>query len=212
MIIWGSKGEAVVLDAHEHKHCPTCEKERKFLLQLQYKVSHIWYIFKWVSSKQYVRVCEICLRGDRLVAKSVEERFGKPPIPFMSRWSWVFLAALVAGIGVFGSIESSNRSSQVQMFAAAPAKNDIYVLNISSLMKAPESSYMYGVLRVKSVDGNNIEFDAPRVTYNKVTGATKDVDGGKVARPDYFDGSLVLSKADITRLQNEGAIHSIERN
>ena len=212
MIVWGSKGEVAVLEAEEHKHCPVCEKERKFLVQLHYKVSHIWYIFKWISAKQYVKVCEVCQRGEKLVTKAVEQRLGKPPIPFMSQWGWAFLLALVVVIGVFGSIESSQRSSRVQALVAAPMKNDIYVADLASLLKSPESSTMYGVLRVRSVDGNNIEFDAPRVTYNKLKGATRDLSGGKVTSPDYFEGSVVFTKEEIERLQKTGHIHSIDRN
>ncbi len=212
MIVWGSKQEVAVLGANEHKHCPVCERERAFLVQLHYKVRHIWYIFKWVSSKQYVKVCEVCQRGETLATKAVEEALGKPPIPFMSRWGWVFLVALIAGIGVYGSIESSNRAGLVHALSAAPRQHDVYVVNVASLLKSPDSSRMFGLLRVKSVNGNNIEFDTPRVTYNKVTGATKDLGNGKAATPDYFEGALVLTREDISRLEKEGAIHSIERH
>lgn len=212
MIVWGSKVEVAVLDVNEHKHCPTCERERAFLVQLHYKVSHIWYVFKWVSSKQYVKVCEVCQRGETLATKAVEETFGKPPIPFMARWGWVFLVALIVGIGVYGSVESSNRAGQVQALSVAPRQNDVYVVNVASLMKSPDSSRMYGLLRVKSVNGDNIEFETPRVTYNKVTGATRDLANGKTATPEYFEGALVLTRDDISRLEKDGAIHSIERN
>lgn len=212
MLVWGSKGEVEVLEAQEHKHCPICEKERTFLVQLHYKVSHIWYIFKWVSEKQYVKVCEICMRGEKLATKAVEEKLGKPPIPFMSRWGWAFLVALIVGLGVFGSIENSNRSQHVQQLVANPMKSDIYVADLASLMKSPDAAVMYAVLRVKSVNGNDIEFDAPRVTYNKLKGAQKDLSGGKVAAPDYFEGTIVFSKDEIALLQKGGHIYSIDRN
>lgn len=212
MIVWGSKGEVEVLQAQEHKHCPVCEKERTFLVQLHYKVSHIWYLFKWVSEKQYVKVCEICQRGEKLATKAVEDELGKPPIPFMSRWGWVFLVALIGVIAVFGSIADSNRSGHVQQLVASPMKSDIYVVDLASLMKSPDARVMYGVLRVKSVNGNDIEFDAPRVTYNKSKGAVKDLSSGKVSSPDYFDGTIVFSKDEIARLQNAGHIYSIDRN
>ncbi len=212
MIVWGSKGEVSVLEAHEHKHCPVCEKERTFLVQLHYKVHHIWYLFKWVTSKQYVKVCEVCQRGEKLATKAVEETLGKPAIPFMSRWSWAFLVAVIVGIGVFGSIADSNRSTQVQTLVATPMKNDIYIANVASLLKSPESSSMYGVLRVRNVDGDKIEFDAPRVTYNKLKGVTKDMSSGKASASDYFEGTIVFTKDEIAGLQKAGNIHSIERH
>ena len=213
MIVWGSKGEAVDLGAQESKHCPTCEKERPFHLLLQYKVRHIWYIFKWVSEKQYTLVCEVCHRGEKLVSKAVEAKLQKSPIPFMSRWSWVFLVAAIGCIVLFGAIESTNRSSRTEALLASPKKNDVYVVNVSSLLKSPDSSYMYGLLRVRDISGDQIEFDIPNVMYNKSSGATKDLRNGKSSQPKYFAPTpIVLSREDISRLQQSGAIYSIERD
>jgi hypothetical protein len=213
MLVWGSKGEVADLGPQHSQHCPTCEKERAFKLMLQYKVRHIWYVFKWVTDKQYAVVCEVCQRGQQLVAKTVEEKLGKSPIPFSSRWSWAFLVAIVAGVFVFGAVENGKRDDRTQALMAAPMASDMYVLNVASLLKSPESSYMYGVMRVRSVKGDLVEFDAPSVTYNKVSGATKDVRSGKAAGAGYFVPSpVVLSRGDIVDLQRKGAIHSIERD
>ncbi len=212
MIVWGSKGEVSVLDAHEHKHCPVCEKERTFLVQLHYKVNHIWYLFKWVTSKQYVKVCEVCQRGEKLATNAVEEKFGKPAIPFMARWGWAFLVALIVGFVVFAQIDGANRSKEVAALLANPMKRDIYVADVASLIKSPDARVMYGVLRVKNVDGNNIEFDAPRVTYNKLKGALKDVSSGEVISSGYYEGTIVFTKEELARLQKAGDIYSIERH
>ena len=212
MIVWGSKGEVSVLEAHEHKHCPVCEKERTFLVQLHYKVNHIWYLFKWVTSKQYVKVCEVCQRGEKLATSAVEEKFGKPAIPFMVRWGWAFLVALIVGFVVFAQIDGANRSKEVAALLANPMKRDIYVADVASLIKSPDARVMYGVLRVKNVDGNNIEFDAPRVTYNKLKGALKDVSSGEVISSGYYEGTIVFTKEELARLQKAGDIYSIERH
>ena len=213
MLVWGSKGEVADLGAQGQRHCPTCEKERTFKLLLQYKVSHIWYIFKWVSGKQYAVVCDVCQRGEKLVAKAVEAKLGKSPIPFMSRFGWTFLLALIAGFVVFGAIESSNRSSAIEQLTASPQRNDIYVVNVSSLLNSPDSSRMYGLLRVRGVSGNQVEFDVPGVTYSKASGATKDLRNGKLSDAKYFaPAPIVLSVEEIHRLQQAGAIHSVERH
>lgn len=213
MLVWGSKGEVADLGLQDSKHCPTCEKERPFRLMLQYTVRHIWYIFKWVTGKQYAVVCDVCHRGDKLDAQAVEARLPKSPIPFMSRWGWTFLVALLAIGFAFGSVESSNRSGRTEAYLTTPQKSDLYVVNVSSLLKSPDSSSMYGVLRVRGVSVDAVEFDAPAVTYNKVSGATKDVRNGKLSDARYFIAEpLRLSRAEIARLQQAGAIHSIERN
>lgn len=212
MIVWGKKGQVVNLGSQGDKHCPVCERERPFHLMLQYTVHHVWYVFRWVSGKQYGAVCEVCQRGDKLDAKDVESRLKKSPIPFGARWGWAFLAGLVAIVAVFGALEDSSRSSNREQYLAAPQTGDRYVMNVSGLMKAPQSQDMYGVLRVRSVSSDAIEFDAPTVFYSRASRPAQDVREGKLDTPGYFTGSpIVLTRDEIARIHREHAIHSIER-
>lgn len=211
MIVWGSKGAVEVLQADEHKHCPVCEKERTFMVQLHYKVNHIWYLFKWVTAKQYVKVCEVCQRGEKLATKEVEDKFGKPAIPFMYRWGWAFLVALIAGFVIIAQVDGAKRDKEVLALMANPMQRDLYVADVASLMKTPDAPVMYAVLRVRHVEGNNIEFDAPKVTYNKLKGVLKDLSSGEVIGSLYYEGTIVFTKDEIAGLQKGGHIYSIER-
>ena len=76
MLVWGSKGEVADLGVQASQHCPTCAAERQFRLMLQYKVHHIWYVFKWVTGKEYSLVCEVCHRGEKLKTQEVEAKLG----------------------------------------------------------------------------------------------------------------------------------------
>jgi len=212
MLIWGSKGEVAELGVQDTRACPTCEKERPFKLALQYKVHHIWYLFKWVTQKQYMLVCDVCHRGAVLPAKEVEPKLAKNPIPVLSRYGWVLLVALIASVGVFSSFEGQERDARIVQLLDAPRAQDLYVVNVASLLKNPESSVMYGVLRVKSVQGTDVEFEVPSVTYSKSKGATKDLRNGKLSDAGYFTPrTLTLTAAELKTLNTDGAIHSIER-
>lgn len=179
---------------------------------LQYTVRHIWYVFKWVTGKQYAVVCDVCQRGDKLDAKVVEAKLTKSPIPFGTRWGWAFLAGMIAIAAVFGALDDSNRSTSREAYLAAPLKGDRYVVNAASLMKAPQSKYLYGVMRVRSVSADSIEFDAPTVFYSGASAVIKDIRSGKIDDPGYFSPSpIVLSRGEIARIHKEHAIHSIER-
>jgi len=114
---------------------------------------------------------------------------------------------------VFGTLDDWNRSKSREAYLAAPLKGDRYVVNVSSLLKAPQSKYLYGVLRVRSVNTNSIEFDASSIFYSGASSVTKDIDSGRINDAGYFSPSpVVLSRDEIARLhKEEHAIHSIVR-
>lgn len=212
MLVWGSKGEVADLGVQASQHCPTCAAERQFRLMLQYKVHHIWYVFKWVTGKEYSLVCEVCHRGEKLKTQEVEAKLGKSPISWFTRFSWVGLAALVLAVGVVGTMDSSQRHEATATYLAAPAKGDLYVMNVASLMKSPQASSMYGLLRLREVQGDQLLFDTPQVTYSKLKGATRDLREGRASDASYFSAEpIVLTKADVARLQQDGALHEVRR-
>ena len=212
MIVWGAKSEVANLGPDASRHCPTCEKERPFHVVLQYTVRHIWYVFKWVTGKQYATVCEVCQRGNKLDAKTVESRLTKPAIPFGKRWGWAFLAGMLAIAVVFGALDDSNRGRSREAYLAAPKPGDQYIVNVASFATAPSSKYLYGVLRVRAVNADSIEFDAPSFFYAGSSGPGKDIRNGKLDAPGYFTPTpITLSRTEIARIHKEHAIHSIER-
>lgn len=213
MLIWGSKGVVADLGAQGTQACPTCERDRPFKLALQYKVHHIWYLFRWVSAKQYMLACDICHRGAKLDAKDVEAKLQKNPIPFGSRFGWVFLVGLIVVIVAFGAVEGQQRDTRMAQYLDAPQAGDLYVVNVAKLMKNPEKPVMYGVMRIKTVRNGQIEFDMPTTGYNKVTAATQDMQNGKMSTVGYFAAqTLTMSTSDAHSLRKDGTIHSVERH
>ena len=212
MLVWGSKVGITDLGPQGSKHCPTCEKERSFRLILRYKISHLWYVIKWVSEKRYGVACEVCNRGDDLVTQAVEAKLGKPEIPTTRSRAWIAVVAAIACLLVLGLWGRPERVERMNSLLASPQKSDLYVVNLSSLLKSPQSLGMYGILRVRSVAGERVDFDTPIVAYDKVTGANKDLRSGKLADPGYFSGDpLALSRGELADLKRHGALHSIER-
>lgn len=212
MIVWGAKSQVANLGQQATRHCPTCEKERPFHLMLQYTVHHISYVFRWVTGKQYAMLCNVCQCGDRLDTKVVESRLAKSPIPAGNRLGGPLLLVLIAIAGVFGVLGDMNRGRDRDAYLAAPRKGDRYIVNAASLMKAPQSKYMYSVFRVRGVNAESVEFDAPTFFYSGASGPEKDMRDGKLDQPGYFSAApVVLPRAEIARIHKEHAIHSIER-
>lgn len=212
MLVWGSRGGVVDLPQQQSRHCPVCERERSFRLRLQYKVSHLWYVFKWVSHKQYAMVCEICQRGEALATHAVESRLGKPRIPHSSSRAWMVAVAGIACMIVFGLIGGLRDGERYQAYLASPQKGDLYLANLSSLLQRPQSIEMYGVLRVRHVDGDRVEFDTPSVVYDRMSRAQADIRNGKLTDATYFEGApLSLARSAVAVLKKHGVVRMVER-
>jgi hypothetical protein len=212
MIVWGAKSEVANTGPQASRHCPTCEKERPFHLVLQYTVRHIWYVFKWVTGKQYATVCESASAGTSWTPRRWSPTLSKPPIPFGTRWGWAFLAGMIAIAAVFGFMDDSSRSKSREAYLAAPRKGDLYVVNVASILTAPQSKYLYGVLRVRAANADSIEFDAPSFFYSGSSGPTKDIRDGKLDQPGYFHAGTDHSVPQRDRAHPQGTRHpSIDR-
>jgi hypothetical protein len=212
VLVWGSKSGVMDLGPQGSKPCPVCERERGFRLMLQYKVSHLWYVFKWLSDKQYGLVCEVCNRGDKLATQAVEAKLGKPKIPASSSKAWIFVVAVLAGMVILAAIQGPRNVERYTAYLASPQQGDLYLANLSSLQQRPQSLEMYGVLRVRRVDGDRVEFDTPAVAYEKVSRAQKDMSSGKLTDASYFTGDpLALPRSEVAALHKHGVVRSVER-
>jgi hypothetical protein len=212
MLVWGSKVGVADLGQQEGRHCPVCERERGFRLMLQYKVSHLWYVFKWVSDKQYALVCDVCRRGEKLVTQAVEAKLGKPRIPATSSRAWIPVVAVLVCMFGYAAVQGSRDAERSSAYLASPQKGDLYLANLSSLLQRPQSLEMYGVLRVRSVDGERVEFDTPALAYDKMSRAQKDLRSGRLTDAAYFESApLVLPRAEIAALHKRGVVRAIER-
>ena len=104
MIIWGSGGKVVNCGSAGSHHCEVCEKERQFNLILQYRYWGVYWIFNFITEKQYLLLCDICSRGWELNNEEVESDLEKVPIPFMRRYGCLTLIGGIVAIGIISSI------------------------------------------------------------------------------------------------------------
>jgi hypothetical protein len=106
---------------------------------LQYKVSHLWYVFKWVSEKQYAVLCDVCQRGEKLATQAVETKLGKPKIPTTSSQAGIFAVAVLACMFVYAAVQGPRNAERYAAYLASPQKRDLYLVNLSSLLQRPQS-------------------------------------------------------------------------
>lgn len=104
MFIWGSAGDVIRLGQEDPHNCPVCEKTRTFSLILSYQYQHAYYVFGFVSEKQYALVCDVCKQGTTVDASLIEPRLGGSPIPFMHRFGCLVLVGIVVAIAAITSL------------------------------------------------------------------------------------------------------------
>lgn len=212
MLIWGSRSESKDLGPIETRSCPTCEKERPFHLFVQYRLHHIWYLFKWVTQKQYLQLCEVCRRGTEVDKSSKLLAQAQGAIPAFQRYSWAIIPALIGVAAIFGIMENGDRSARHAELIVSPRSGDTYVVDMSKLMRDGDTKFKYGLMRINAVQGSDVEFALPKMTYNKVTAATKDLSDARERASEYFgDNAMRVPIADLKQLLDNGAIHSIRR-
>jgi len=218
MLIWGSGGDTIDLDSVGRKHCKNCDKDNLFRLFLEYEYHHFYYVFKWVSKKKYLMLCNVCHTGYELDKKAVEKNLKKDPIPFSHRYGLVFLVGLMAiAVALLNSQtnESSNylKSSKESdyKYISSPKVNDIYLTDISTLMKDPERSPMYGALKIKSIVGDQIGVVVSKIGYGRSSGPKKDIRSGEALDNDYYEHFLVLPLSEIKSMREQGVISEVHR-
>ena len=86
MIVWGSGGDIVEVQSEGKQECPNCECKRRFSLLLRYEYTHVYFIFAFVTSRQYFVTCDVCNQGYKVKRKDVEAELERIPIPFMRRF------------------------------------------------------------------------------------------------------------------------------
>jgi hypothetical protein len=114
---------------------------------------------------------------------------------------------------VFGAIDDSSRSSSREAYLAAPRAGDLYVVNVASLMKTPQSKYLYGVLRVAGGQAGLARGSMQRLSSTTARPGRPGHSRWETGRAGYFSPTpVVLSHAEVARIHNEHAIHSIDRS
>lgn len=98
MIVWGTRLHAVNLGHTEVHLCPICRQQRRFDVVLVYKRWCLYWLFGFITSRNYRMVCEVCRRGWGLRNDKVEPYLSAAHIPFMHRYGLATLAAVLATV------------------------------------------------------------------------------------------------------------------
>lgn len=141
----------------DERLCETCAKTQPFGLTLTYKYFHLYWIFRWVTKRQYWLVCPVCEHGWELETKATEAALPKSSIPLWDRYGLVALGALVAvgiAVGIANAVPSVERDPVGTIVAAGTL--DVFRFGVGDCFnddRPLSSGGAVGPSEVKSVPG-----------------------------------------------------------
>jgi hypothetical protein len=212
MLWWGSKGKFINLGPMGARQCGVCEKSRNFSLILSYKVHHIWYLLRWITSKSYAITCDICNHATAADPLEIEAAAEKHPVPWFDRFGWAMGLGVVGVLIAIAVVGDKHNQAEDAGFIAAPHVGDLYKVDFARMIDNPEASVMYSAMRIMAVKGDQVTFQLSNDYYNKQKGVDRDFRDHKVDDAAYYgEEPITLAVAEIRKFREEGAIKDIER-
>lgn len=214
MLVWGRGGNSVeaVRDGGVGP-CPVCQGNQPFRILLNYRYAHLWYLFSWITSRQYVCQCTRCNNGYTVEPRAIADKLGKTdPIPFMRRRGWMVGLALIVALGGAIALFAQQHDQDVAKYVDSARVGDIYRADLSKISKGFTQSPAYGLMRLEAVEGEQLVFRIADKAYTKRTGVGKDVTNRAYRNAQYFSSEVVrLPRQQVHRLHEQSVIYDIDR-
>jgi hypothetical protein len=104
LLIWGWRAKWLPLGLSQTLDCVTCERPRPFQLVLQYRIFHLYWIIRAVTSRRYVRMCTVCSRGPEVDRAYAESGLGGDPVPVGDRYGLLAAGVLVGFVALAAAL------------------------------------------------------------------------------------------------------------
>ena len=210
MLIWGSGGNTVRVAAVESKDCPTCGMERNFALYLQYRYAHLYYLFSWITRREYLVACDVCKRGHSVTREEMAAHLTEDPIPFLQRSGWKIGAGILGGlIGVVAL--ASVVMPKITENAQRPHVGDVYECTFGP--QGDSAVSRYGLVRVQSVSDQAIVLVSSTESYADRKAAHDAFSAKRWKEPAYLntDHPFEMAPTDLERFLRSGKVFNIWR-
>lgn len=210
--IWGTGGgrsDEGNIGIHQ---CEVCNNQAQFNAAVYYRYFHFWYIFSFLTSRQYIYECSHCSNGYSIKAAEFKKNFPKNHIPFFRKFSWLICLVIIAVLIGMASISSGQHQAEVESYIASPAVNDIYVADFA---KIEDSGYndktkAYGAMKLNRVITEGTYYFAISTHgYEKEKGIRKELREHSIVYDDK-DG-MVFTKEQLKSLKDRKIITDVIR-
>lgn len=210
-IAWGAHSDVVHVDHLEAQHCARCGTDQPRNLYLTYRVRHLWYLFRWVSSRLYTSECSGCGQAQE-VLRAEAEQGRRDPVGFMNRFGWAIgLGAIAVIVVIAGIADHQNKAGDLQLLAA-PQVGDLYEVDMARIETPPEAPVMYSMMRVQSVTRDGVIVQASTLYYNQLRGVQNDLGSGRARQSSYYGADAApMTRARLMAMQANGTLIDVIR-
>lgn len=213
MIFFGSRRKLIAGHVIDGVQCPYCENQR-FITFGTIRYFHLYWIPTFPLSKKVGIECVHCKRtllGKEIpsdLSKQIKaELFTKNKV--LPMFSGLILISCLVVVGVL-AVKQTN--VQEAKYIEQPIENDLYLVNFEGIYPDTDPVYKYGLMRIKKVYSDQIEFQVSSIAYNKMSGVRKDIREYKTSEDSYYDETtLYLDAEEVKNMKESGTIQSIER-
>jgi len=214
MIFFGSRGKVIQGHVIEGIECPNCDN-KEFITFGVLRYFHLYWIPTFITSKKAGMECTHCKKSffDKEIPKDLSKEikgavFTKKKIVPM--FSGLILLACVALFLTYSVYQEKMHNAA---YIEQPMVNDLYVFDFNRIYKDSDSEYKYGIMRIKSMNSSDAEFQVGQMAYSKVSGAKKDIRNNKVYADAYYGTkSVYISLFKLKEMKESGIIKYITRN
>jgi len=211
-ISWGSRGEVAALAEGETLNCSRCEVDTHWTTFVEYRVRHVYWLFRWVTDRMLYRSCGNCGGVEPLDDRAVPSERVRAAIPALDRRGWAIGAGILASLFGLGTVAAAQHEGTVQAYLQAPRAGDVYEVDLARLMPEPPAPVMYSAMRVTAVTPEAVEVEVAELFYDRLRGVQRDVNEGRLARPGYFAPERMrLARARLDGMAASGAIADVVR-
>ncbi len=213
MIFFGTRAKTISGQMIEAAPCSNCDKQQFHTFGI-IRYFHLYWIPIFPTQKIAGIECTHCkqtLMGKEipteLSSKIKSTVFTKKNI--LPTFSGLII---IAGLLLFGGYMVHRSNLRDISYIQQPVLHDLYVVNFNKIFSHSDPKYKYGIIRVKQIAPDQIQFQISKIAYNKTSGARKDIRERKANSDSYYKNDTVsLSREKLKKLKQTGAISTIKR-
>jgi hypothetical protein len=211
-ISWGARGKVAQVGSAGVRHCHYCDKDAYFTRVVQYTVRHVYWVFRWVSSRTPFLICGNCGGAHASDYEDNDLPEVRQAIPQWDRRGWLAGVGGIAAIVATGTLAVAADHQSDRNYVATPHVGDVYETDFARLVEKPERPEMYTAMRVTRVSGGQVEVEIAKTYYEDSRGVDRDINNGAAAAPGYYDSERkVFAQSAIQKMFDDGVVSDVRR-